>query len=188
MFAERFDFLESGNDGEHRPNQQTWEFAYRIQPKGDDVTSVPSVPFVFFNPDIQYPHKGFQVAYTDPIPLTVKPHEIYAVPLNAPDNLLRLATGSELLAVQKPGPAPDAWVMALLLLAPPLLCAAWYFAWRRLYPDAAGMARQRRSHAARRALHSLRDMGRDPPDQQAARSLPWPPIMCEAASMRPRRK
>src|ERR1700722_18807023 len=70
-FAARFDFLEADNNRERRPNKQTWEFVYRIQPKRDDVTAVPSVPFVFFNPEIQYPRKGFQVACTDPIPLVV---------------------------------------------------------------------------------------------------------------------
>ncbi len=168
-FAERFDFLEGDANGERRPNPQTWEFVYRIQPKRDDVTAVPDVPFVFYNPEIQYPRKGFQVAYTDPIPLTVKPHEIYAVPLDAPDNLLRLATGPGLLARQQPWAPPGSWVVALLLLTPPSLCAAWYFVWRRLYPDAAGLARQRRSLAARRALQALRGSGRLPLDQQAAR-------------------
>jgi hypothetical protein len=168
-FAERFDFLEADNNGERRPNPQTWEFVYRVQPKRDDVSAVPGVPFVFFNPEIQYPRKGFQVAYTDPIPLTVRPHEVYPVPLDAPDNLLRLATGAGLLAHQQPWAPPGPWVMAFLLLAPPSLCAAWYFAWRRLYPDAAGLARQRRSLAARRALQALRGSGRLPSGQQAAR-------------------
>jgi hypothetical protein len=168
-FTERFDFLETDNNGERRPNQQTWEFVYRIQPKRDDVAAVPCVPFVFFNPEIQYPRKGFQVAYTDPIPLTVRPHKVYAVPLDAPDNLLKLAAGADLLASQQPWGPPSPWAVAFLLLAPPALCAVWYFAWRRLYPDAAGLARQRRSLAARRALQSLDGIGRLSPDQRAAR-------------------
>jgi hypothetical protein len=168
-FAGRFDFLEADNNGERRPNQQTWEFVYRIQPKRDDVTEAPGVPFVFFNPEIQYPRKGFQVAYTDPIPLTVRPHEVFPVPMDAPDNLFSLATGAGLLAPQHPWTAPGPWVMALLLLAPPSLCAAWYFAWRRVYPDAAGLARRRHSLAARKALQALRGSGRLPPSQQAAR-------------------
>jgi hypothetical protein len=168
-FAERFDFLEQDNNSERRPNPQIWEFVYRIQPKRDDVTAVPGVPFVFFNPEIQYPRKGFQVVYTDAIPLTVRPHEVYAVRLDAPDNLLMLATGAGLLAPQQPWAPPAPWVMALVVLAPPLLCAAWYFAWRRLYPNAAGLARQRRSLAARRALQALRGTGRLPSEQQAAR-------------------
>jgi hypothetical protein len=168
-FAERFDFLEADNNSERRPNQQTWEFVYRIQPKRDDVTAVPGVPFVFFNPDIQYPLKGFQVAYTDAIPLTVRPHEVFPVPLDAPDNLLRLATGPGLLAHQQTWALPGPWVMTFLLFAPPVLCAVWYFTWRRLYPDAAGLARRRRSLAARRALQALRGGGSIPRDQQAAR-------------------
>lgn len=168
-FAGRFDFLEADNNDSRQPNQQTWEFVYRIQPKRDDVTAVPGVPFVFFNPDIHYPRKGFQVAYTDPIPLTVRPHEIYAVPLNAPDALLRLATGPHLLAHQPTWTPPGLWFMVFLMLAPPSLCAAWYFAWRRIYPDAARMARQRRSLAARRALIALRASERLLPELQPAR-------------------
>jgi hypothetical protein len=168
-FAERFDFLETDDNGERRPNPQTWEFVYRIQPKRDDVAAVPGVPFVFFNPEIQYPRKGFQVAYTDPIPLTVRPHEVYAVPLDAPDNLLKLAAGADLLVTRKPWAPSGPWVVAFLLFAPPAVCAAWYFAWRRLYPDAAGLVRRRRSLAARRALQSLDGMGRLSPEQRAAR-------------------
>jgi hypothetical protein len=168
-FAGRFDFLEADNNGARQPNLQTWEFVYRIQPKGDDVAAVPSVPFVFYNPEIQYPRKGFQVAYTDAIPLTVRPHDIYAVPLNAPDNLLRLATGGGLLVRQQSWTLPSPWIMAFFLLAPPSLCGAWYFAWRRLYPDAARLARLRHSLAARRSLQALRGSERLPPDQQAVR-------------------
>ena len=168
-FAARFDFLEADDNSERRPNPQTWEFVYRIQPKRDDVAAAPCVPFVFFNPEIQYPRKGFQVAYTDPIPLTVRPHEIYAVPLDAPDNLLNLAAGTGLLAPHQPWAEPGPWAAAFLLFAPPAVCAAWYFAWRRLYPDAAGLARRRRSLAARRALQSLDGIGRLRPDQRAAR-------------------
>jgi hypothetical protein len=38
-----------------------------------------------------------------------------------------------------------------------------------LYPDAAGLAGQRRSRAARRALQALQGANRLPPDEQAAR-------------------
>ena len=168
-FKERFDFLESGKDDDRRPNPQTWEFVYRLQPKRGDVKAVPGVPFVFFNPDIQYPRKGFQVAYTDAIPLTVAPHEAYVVAVPGPPVLFTLAVGDPILqrwAVW----TPPGLLTVLFLLAPPLLCGGWFFSWRRLYPDAARVARQRRSLAARRALAALRGAKRLPPVQQAARS------------------
>ena len=183
-FAERFDFLEADNNGERRPNPQTWEFVYRIQPKRDDVAAVPCVPFVFFNPEIQYPRKGFQVAYTDPIPLTVRPHEVYAVPLNAPDNLLKLAAGAGLLTRHRPWAQPGPWVVAFLLLAPPSFCAAWYFAWRRLYPDAAGLARRRRSLAARRALRRWTGLDAFRRINGPRGSPPLSPLTCAAAATR----
>jgi hypothetical protein len=42
-----------------------------------------------------------------------------------------------------------------VLVLPPILCVGWYLAWRRLYPDAARLVRQRQSRAARRALAGL---------------------------------
>ena len=168
-FKERFDFLEGGKDDDRRPNPQTWEFVYRLQPKRGDVKAVPGVPFVFYNPDIQYPRKGFQVAYTDAIPLTVAPHQAYVVPVTGPPFLFTLAVGDPVLgrwtAWTPPGP-----LTATLVLVPPLLCLAWFIGWRRLYPDAAHVARRRRSLAARRALAALRGVKRLPSVQQAARS------------------
>jgi len=168
-FKDRFDFLEGGKDDDRRPSPQVWEFAYRLQPKRGDVKAVPGVPFVFFNPDIQYPRKGFQVAYTDAIPLTVAPHEAYVVPVPGPPFLFTLAVGDPILR-RWAAWTPPGLLTAVLLLAAPLLCLAWFFGRRRLYPDAARVARQRRSLAARRALAALRGAKRLPPVQQAARS------------------
>ena len=63
---------------------------------------------------------------------------------------------------------PPKVLLALLLLAPPLACGIWYVVWQRLYPDAARRARQRRSRAARQALHDVR-AARGLPGEQAAR-------------------
>jgi hypothetical protein len=159
-FAQRFRFGEAGDGDERRPDPQTWEFVYQLLPRREDVAAVPGIPFVFYNPDIQYPRKGFQVAYTDPIPLTVKPPEIYATPLIIPPFASAAAGGPEMLQPSRPGFAPGPAVAAALLAAPPLLCAAWFVWWRRSYPDAARLARRRRSLAARRALQALQTAGR----------------------------
>jgi hypothetical protein len=169
-FAERFDFPEGQPGAERRPNLQTWEFVYRLQPKREDVTRVPGVPFVFFNPEIQYPRKGFQVAYTDPIRLTVAPPPVYVVPVTAPDRFFAIAKSDLVLEPRSSWSPPGAGTVAALLLAPPLLCAGWYLGWRRLYPDAARLARRRRSVAARRALQALHGVKRLPPGQRAARA------------------
>jgi hypothetical protein len=168
-FAERF-HIEDPDGGSRHPDPRTWEFVYRLKPKGTDVTEVPSLPFVYFNPDIRPANRAFQEVYTDAIPLRVKPHEAVAVPLQVPDSAFQLASGPGVLARQTPWAPPGAVVTALLLLAPPLLCAAWYAAWQRRYPDAARQARQRRSRAARLALQQLRAAGGLPLGQRAARA------------------
>ena len=86
-----------------------------------------------------------------------------------PPFLFAIADGARSCDIGPRGRRPASWP-AVLLLAPPLLCGAWYLCWRRLYPDAARVARQRRSLAARRALRRLRGARRLPSVQQAARS------------------
>lgn len=157
-FAGRFRFGEVG--GERRPDADTWEFVYQILPMRDDVGAVPGIPFAFYNPDIGYPHKGFQVAYTDPIPLTVRPPEIYGSPLSVPPFASAAGDGPDVWQARPQGSAPGPAVSAAALAAPPLLCLAWFVWWRRAYPDAARLARRRRSLAARRALQALRTADR----------------------------
>jgi tetratricopeptide (TPR) repeat protein len=80
-----------------------------------------------------------------------------------------LATGPAVLERQMPWTPPRLGTIGTLLLAPPLGCIAWYLIWRRLYPDAARLASQRRSRAARRALQALRSARRLDAESRAAR-------------------
>ncbi len=105
-FKDRFTFEEMDAGGEP-PTGPNWEFVYRLHPKGDSVTAVPGIPFVFYNPDIQYPRKGFQVAYTDPIALTVKPPAVYVVPVPGPEVLFSCARGPAVAATWAQGRRPD---------------------------------------------------------------------------------
>jgi hypothetical protein len=168
-FQARFTFEEI-DGAERRSGPGNWEFIYRLHPKNLDVNGVPGVPFVFYNPDIQYPRKGFQVAYTDPIPLTVKPHAAFVLPVSGPEFLFSSAAGPGVVAARTPWTPPGLETTAALLAGPPLLCLAWYLGWRRLYPDAARLARRRRSLAAHRGIQALRGAGRLPLPQQAARA------------------
>jgi hypothetical protein len=78
------------------------------------------------------------------------------------------------------GPAvlrrPSAWAFAVpvtagvALLGMPVGCVAWYLFWRRCYPDAARLARQRRSQAARQALWALDALRKQAADEQARRA------------------
>ena len=167
-FEESF-YIEDSADEPARPNESTWEFVYRLKPRRPDVTEVPSLPFVYFNPYLLTASKRFQVLYTDPIALHVLPHESVQVPLQAPEDAFVLATGPGLLERQTTW-RPGLGTAALLLVTPPLLCAVWYVCWRRMYPDAARLASRRRSRAARQALSMLSAARRLPTAERAERT------------------
>jgi hypothetical protein len=149
------------------PDAKTWEFAWRLKPRRPDVTEVPGLPFVYYDPDLPQGPRRFQVLYTDPIPLQVRPHASVAVPVQAPPRLLEIATGPAVLARRTSLGVPGPILLVVLVLGPPLGCAAWYLYWRRLYPDAARRAHQRRSRAANHALRLLRDARRLAPGARA---------------------
>jgi hypothetical protein len=168
--AEAF-YVEDPDDGEARQTDpQTWEFVYRLKPRTTDVREIPGLPFAYYNPDIPFPARRFQVDYTDPIPLTVLNAEAVRVPIEAHASAYELAAGPAVLAHESPWEPPGVPALVLLALVPPLACAAWYVAWKRLYPDAARLARRRRSRAASQALQALRRArpGRLTPEQRAA--------------------
>jgi hypothetical protein len=168
--AEAFYIEDPVEGGAQQLDPQTWEFVYRLKPRSLSVREVPGVPFAYYNPDIPFPARRFQVAYTDPIPLTVQPVETVPVPIDAPAVAFELATAPAVLARETPWQLPGVPVLLVVILAPPLGCAAWYLTWKRLYPNAARLARQRRSRAASQALHALRRArpSRLTPEQRAA--------------------
>jgi hypothetical protein len=168
-FDARF-YIEDPSEEPSRPDEKTWEFIYRLKPRRADVTEVPGLPFVYFNPYLRTVRKGFQVIYTDPIPLRVLPRETVQVPVRAPENAFVVATGSAVLERQTLWTPPRIGPAAALLLSPPAVCIVWYLCWRRLYPDAARQASQRRSRAARRALQMLRTARRLDAEQRAERT------------------
>ncbi len=135
--------------------QTQWEFRYLLRPKSTEVTEVPGVPFPFYNPRLS-PRQRFQVPYSDPIPIRVKPREVVEMAIQAPEEAFQLATGPGLLATVEPWSLPGWPVLVMLGVLPPAGCLAWYLVWRRLYPDAARLTRLRRSRAAQLALELLR--------------------------------
>ncbi len=168
-FAEQF-YIEDPSEEAARPDDRTWEFAYRLKPRRTEVREIHSLPFVYFNPYLRTTRKGFQVLYTDAIQLHVLPHETVQVPVQAPENAFVLTVGPAVLERQAPWTPPRWGTVLVLLLAPPLGCLAWYLVWRRMYPDAARLASQRRSGAARRALHALEGTRRLDAPTRAART------------------
>ncbi|MGL4549820.1 MAG: hypothetical protein ACRC33_01425, partial [Gemmataceae bacterium] len=150
-FGRQF-FVEDVADEPAGPGR--WRWAYRLRPRGAWVREVPGVPFLFYNPDLSPPERGYQLLYTDPIPLTVRPAEKVGPPPDYPPEVTEPASGPGLLARRGPWRVGVAQVLAALV-APPLGCAVWYALWRRLYPDDARAARLRRGRAARRAMDAL---------------------------------
>jgi hypothetical protein len=157
-----------------RPDDKTWAFAYRLKPKSTAVTAVPGFPFVFFVPGFLPAKNGYMTAFVPEQPITVAPRQEVGPPpapkpITAPEEAFALA-GGDVLA-RDGGRLPGPLVLVVALLLPPLGSVAWYFAWRRLYPDAARLALRRRSRAAQEALKALHDLDRQAdPEKQARRT------------------
>lgn len=169
--AKRF-FVETPDPAEKEMGR-TWEFYYLLKPRSIAINEVPEVPFYFFDPAAGQDPSGYQKRFTDAIPLKVmpapaEPVDVRSTPAEVPEIVLHIKTGEYLLRRDHHWEMPGPVLLALLLLTPPLACGIWYVVWQRLYPDAARRARQRRSRAARQALHDIR-AARGLPKDQAAR-------------------
>lgn len=139
------------------PDGKRWEFAWRLKPRRAGSIEIPEVRFIYFDPDIRaaQPEKRFPVLYTNPIPLEVHERAAVPVPLQGPSAAFVLLSGPDVLKRPASPGLPSAWALTLVVVVPPVLCGLWYLTWRRRNPDAARLADQRRSRAARRAIHRL---------------------------------
>jgi hypothetical protein len=148
-----------------------WELVYRLRPRRTSVNAVPSVPLAFYDPDVPFPERGFQVAYAEPIPLQVLPPRVFRAEKPPLPEAAYVVRGlAEVLAGRGAWSPPGPALAALALLLAPLLCLGWYRAWRHFWPDAAGAARQRRSRAAAEALRALQRAQRLAGGERAARA------------------
>jgi hypothetical protein len=137
-------------------------FVYRLRPRTRDVTRLPTLEFWYDsgaavgNPFQLIRVKGPALTVTAAPPKALPA----PVPIDAPDRAFELVTGPPVLDREPFAAGPGAWLV--LLAAGPLVAGGWVVAWRRLYPDAARLARLRRSRAARRAIDAVRRAGRSP--------------------------
>jgi hypothetical protein len=149
------------------------EFRYRVRTRSAAVTEIPRFKFVYFNPRITPPSRGYQTTYADPVPLTVEPRLV--APAEAPGWMLEPPATDDLFgpprkpwqdwldwALDKLGMDTESrsdgvtWPIAVIVvLLPPLTCGAWLVVWSRLRPDAVRQAAGRRSRAAAVALRAL---------------------------------
>ncbi len=139
------------------------KFSYRLRPRDRDVKEVPALDFHYYNPAAaagkQFPltrARRIDITVTAPKPKLRPP----VVPLGEPEHLFTITTGSEVL--DGPPFTPGIWACVVAGLLGPLMAFGWYFAWRRVFPDAARLAKIRRSRAARRAVDTIRRAGRTP--------------------------
>ena len=169
-FKDRFDVERARSTAPDRQlGADSWEFDYRLRPKREGTVGIPFLRFVYYNPTILWPEKRWQVTYAHAIPLKVVPRLASAPrPIQAAPHMLQIAEGprvvrNEHALLSRP------LVFALLLLGPPVICLVWYLTWMRRYPDAARLARQRRSRAAQEALDRLSSVRTGEVPAQAAR-------------------
>jgi hypothetical protein len=167
------------------------EFRYRLRPRSADVTEVPRLKFVFFNPRLPRA-RGYQTTYSNEVPLTVKPRSPVVPPEvveEVPDWMLDPATREEILGRESgtfqqwvsgvlgrlgvrldsdPRRSTTSWPLAIAVVAlPPVICVAWFILWLRANPNAARVALARRSRAASVALRALESAGDDQPRRVA---------------------
>jgi hypothetical protein len=137
-------------------------FAYKLAPRSTAVTEIPELKFHYYNARAaegrQFPATraaAVEITVAEP-PKAVRP----VVPIEAPEHLFRVPTGPGVLGPRPFVPSVWAWLAAALV--GPVAALGWFLAWRQLFPDAARLARLRRSRAARRALDLIRKAHRAP--------------------------
>jgi hypothetical protein len=171
-FEEQF-YIEDLLDQDSQEDQ-TWTFVYRLKPKYAQVELLPSVPLIYYQPGLRPELLGYMTRYAPAIPLKVRPrgevqpNDIVGslASLRFPQSAYQFEeTESRLLADQSPY-FPSGGLLIGLAILPPILCGAWYAAWRSMYPDAALKARRRRSRAAQLAIKNLKKMRSVPLPQQ----------------------
>lgn len=158
-------------DPPRQPNDKEVRFRYKLRPRARSVTQVPALDFYFLNPAAPPGKNPFRLTRAESVDITVteapKPPP---VPMAEDDRLFHVATGERVLRAPF---VPCGWAWAAAVLFGPLVAVAWLLAWRRIFPEAAQLARLHRSRAARRASEAIRKANRtpDPPAAVAAAML-----------------
>jgi hypothetical protein len=148
-------------------------FIYHLRPRNRSVDRLPTLAFHYYNPAAAI-GKQFPLTTAKEVRITVtaprQKAEAHAIPLAEPEWLINFAPRP--VSLSRPAIAAT-WSWLAIALAGPVAAMAWYFAWRRIYPDAARLAQMRRSRAARRANDLIRRSHRapDPPTAVAAAVL-----------------
>jgi hypothetical protein len=144
-------------------NAKEVKFSYRLRPRDLAVKEVPRLDFYYYNRTAAV-GQDWPLTQAKAVPITVRPAKPKpkppAVPLREPEHLFAVARGASVL--DGPPFSPCEWAWGAAWLAGPLVAIAWFLVWRRVFPDAARLAKLRRSRAARRAQDAIRRAGRTP--------------------------
>jgi hypothetical protein len=171
-FQDRFTITD-GTDPPPAADATVVQFTYQLRPRNRQVDKVPTLKFRWYNPAAavskQYPTARAEfipITVTEPAPKPAPPSQ----PLDEPADWFVITTGPTVLT--RSADLPTAGLAVAVALGPPAVAAMWYLAWRRWYPDAARLARLRRSRAATRALSAIRKARRtDDPAGSVARAV-----------------
>jgi hypothetical protein len=151
-------------DDRARPEQNSWEFVWRLRAKHQQVKAIDGIKLVTYEPA---PRK-FQTDYAEAIPIKVTAaRPAPPLPDNVPVRVLpasfyELPKSDAILAQPAAATAWPGWLIVTLLVAPPVLTLVGVRYWQRRFPPAGQQWRQQCSQAARRALYALR-AGNDEP-------------------------
>lgn len=153
-------------------NAKNPTFVYLLRPRNAEVNRLPTLEF-WYDSGVKFgdPFKKTTAKGKDLVVTKVVKPKPAAMPLIASDRLFAIETGSAVLEREPFATGPIRW--SLLFLLGVLTAIAWYFVWRRMYPDGARLAKLRRNRALRRATDAIRRANRssDPAGAVAAAVL-----------------
>lgn len=142
------------------PDATKVEFRYKVRPRAEGAFRIPELKYLYYA-QAAPPDRRFQSAFIEAVPFSViKPPVAKSpvVPLDGPPPFFQVRGE----AMFPPSGRPPAWGWAGLLGGAAVLTIGWVVGWRVWYPDAARLARIRRTRAVRVALDRLRAAARSP--------------------------
>ncbi len=142
------------------PDAARVEFRYKLRPRAEGKYSLPELKYLYYA-QAAPPDRRFQTAFVAAVPFSVTKPPVPkspVVPLDGPTQFFQVRSA----AVFPPSGGPSAWWWAGLLGGAAVLTAGWIVGWRVWYPDAARLARIRRTRAVRVAFDRLRTAALSP--------------------------
>src|SRR5262249_38212389 len=138
-WAQYFFIEQLPDEDRHAAGSDTWEFVYRLRPKHQKVAAIDGIKLVYYEPG-KNGGGPFPTDPPEPTELTVLPRpppppvDEKLVVRTAPATFYELP--GALSAPPRPAWEAAPWLLAVLVLAPPLVTIVGLSFWRRLSPNA----------------------------------------------------